>query len=800
MIGEGIELAATDVVTSGLASDSGKEIIKKILHRIPQLQKVADEVKEKPGYFKATGLAIAAILPGIIDKALPGDNPNLMRAKDIAKKIGPHLSIAIGHGAANAIEYKEIIDKAVDDADAGVLPGVLTRTDGSAPLMVAWSASFMDKCYHPLIVEKITKDNGDEVEQLVPACAEYLRQKQRIGNGFIETFLTKDAAELYGLRPASCCSEAIGKIIDSHKKTKPSWFEAIGPEGRALNRAFIRANMKQNQLKSELGIDYAKELLPYMPPEHWNYLGEHIKPNRSGSLNKNDYEEVIAHIRIFAKGSLELHNRIMLWTMAGYRFANKRMKNVGTKEKWAAYIAAALIALTGISFVVLHLASIAGAAVVFIATTLITAIPTNWALLIMFLCLLLLFISQVPWKPAQDGWNFIKKIIPTDLGTTRWMDAFIKDVIAFFVVSSWFFMWIVFLEGAFFLRVSLWFIFFATWGYRHFARKSGNLSWVWGLDFGTAKTFRVLTFSNIAMVLVCAVFGWPMSPSFEVQMHKHEIPIENMDGVQTHKVDVVLIPTPEGSWFLADDIVGEGAVMAMESTAEKLVLPRGSGFDLPGYFEKEITEPGGKVSYLIARAPKIFFWEWVSPFKPEGREVSSIAEVIAQAETIDAERELVLAYSDGYKSAELHPAKRDTKTFYEDTSHSRSVQMSFGLWIGLVVLCAGLFYLLKNYVETSVFRFGGQQTVQTEKNTFFRFVIMVIFLVGSWIIFKPILFGGSKTEVVPVPSSTAVTTPVSTIPAAVIHHEVAESQWRIFQETCQRLSKDTRARTEGCPK
>jgi len=726
LIGESVEMAATDVAEAL----PGKELVKQLLKRIPGARPLAAHAAN-PLFFKGLGIAMAAVLPAMADQVLPGNNnANVARARDIIKKLGPHLSIGFGHGIANQFEYERAVEQAIDDADADRLPAIVTATDGSAPVMVAWSPEL--EGYHPSMPNDSKDPDAVKKEPYVVLCSTYQRMKQRLGAGFKEVFMTKDDAELRGFRPAGCCQVTISAIEAGKKKGKPGFFEAIGEEGRALTRAFVRTAIFKDPTGKQVGIDFGKEILPHMPPEHWAYLGNHIKADPvTGLLSDEDYDEVVGHIRVFGKGTLEFGTKILLALQWAYRQLNAHPK-IAKAGKIAGIIVIVLTIIFGIFAVFAGIATVVGSIVLYLVASL--AAHGGWAVGLMALAIGLLFLCRIPLASSQAMTNWIAKWIPGEQKTVTWMKQVADEAFAFFATSSWFFFWLVIFDAGFVARISMWFLYFLTWAGLHYANKSFNFSWVRDVEFARAKIFQVLTMAQIALIFLLTLAGWPEIPTTDLTIESRTVSLTKSDGT-VYSPTASLIPTPQGTYFLAEDVMGQSKAIQMAQTNGLITLDSGARFDLPGYQLKEEDLGNGKVTYKVATAPKIFFWEWMPHWIGYGpQELGSNEEIIARVLEIDAARQLTLASAEGLLAAEVDPALQDAKAYYLDhAKHKDRVWRWVGTFLLLPLTFIGYWFLRKTEVVES--KFGNSVAVSNQPNNIGRsllFVVPLMAMFGLW--------------------------------------------------------------------
>ena len=723
LLGESVEMAATDV---GEALP-GKEFAKKLLKAIPGARPLAAHAAN-PLFFKALGIAMAAVLPAMTDRVLPGNtNANVARARDIIKKLGPHLSIGFGHGIANQFEFEKAIDQAVDDADADRLPSVMTATDGSAPTMVAWSHDL--EGYHPCFPNESKDPEAVRKEPFVVLCATYQRMKQRAGAGFKEVFLTKDDAELHGLRPAGCCQQTIASLDANKKKGKPGFFEAIGESGRELARAFVRTAMTKDPTGRQVGIDFGKEIMPNMPPEYWAWLGEHIKANPgTGQLSDEDYEEVLGHIRVFAKGNLEFGTKALL-LMQWIRRKAHRHPNLRKALPLVGGVSVALIIMGAILGALIYLGAFAGAIILYLVSSL--AMHGGWAVGLMALAIGMLFLCRLPLSGSQAIFNWLAKWIPGEQKTVTWMKQTANEAFAFFATSSWFFFWLVIFDAGFVARISMWFLYFLTWSGLHYAQKSFNFSWVRDVEFARAKIFQAITMAQVVLIFLLTIAGWPSIPVTTLRIESHSIAVAKPDGT-SYQSAAALIPTPQGTYFLAEDVMGQSAALSAASVGGPLMLDQGARFDLPGYQVREVDRAGHKVTYRIATAPKMFFWEWMPAWIGYGpQELHNNEEIMARLLALDAKRQLALASAEGFRAAEVDPALSNTKAYYLDhAKHKDRVWRWVGTLLLIPLAILGFWWMRKSEVVES--RFGNQVTVSNQPNHIGRVLLFVLPLAALW--------------------------------------------------------------------
>lgn|GEM_PF-5738755 len=727
IIGESVEMAATDVAEAL----PGKELVKQLLKKIPGARPLAVHAAN-PLFFKGLGIAMAAVLPAMADRVLPGNNnANVARARDIIKKLGPHLSIGFGHGIANQFdEYERAVNQAVDDADADRLPTIVIATDGSAPVMVAWSPDL--EGYHPCMPNDSKDPDAVKKEPYVVLCTIYQRMKQRMGAGFKEVFMTKDDAELRGFRPASCCQVMISAIEAGKKNGKPGFFEAIGEDGRALTRAFVRTAIFKDPTGKQVGIDFGKEILPHMPPEHWAYLGNHIKADpATGLLSDEDYDEVVGHIRVFGKGTLEFGTKILLAIQWAYRQLNAYPK-IAVAGKIVGIIVIVLTVIFGILAAIAGFATVVGSIVLYLVASL--AMHGGWAVGLMALAIGLLFLCRVPLTSSQAMTNWIAKWIPGEQKTVIWMKQVADEAFAFFATSSWFFFWLVIFDAGFVTRISMWFLYFLTWAGLHYANKSLNFSWVRNVEFTRAKIFQVLTMVQIVLIFLLTISGWPEIPTADLMIENRMVSLTKSDGT-VYNPTMALIPTPQGTYFLAEDVMGQPKAIQMAQTSGPITLDSGARFDLPGYQLKKVDLGNGKVTYKVATAPKIFFWEWMPYWIGYGpQELGSSEEIIARVLEIDAGRQLTLASAEGLRAAEVDPALQDTKAYYLDhAKHKDHVWRWVGTFLLLPLTFIGYWFLRKTEVVES--KFENSVAVSNQPNNIGRsllFVIPLMAMFGLW--------------------------------------------------------------------
>jgi len=725
VIGESVEMAATDI---GEALP-GKDFVKQLLKKIPGASPLATHAGN-PLFFKGLGIGMAAVLPTLADKILPGNsNANVARARDIIKKLGPHLSIGFGHGIANQFEFEKAIDQAVDDTDADRLPALVTADDGSAPVMVAWSPELDG--YHPCVPNDSKDPEAIKKEPYVVLCATYQRMKQCKGAGFKEIFMTKDDAELRGFCPAGCCQVMISAIDASKKKGKPGFFEAIGEDGRALTRAFIRTAITKDPTGKQVGIDFGKETLN-VPPEQWAYLGNHIKADPvTGLLSDTDYQEVMGHIRAFGKGTLEFGTKVLLAIQWMYRQLNTHPR-LETAGKIAGVVVIILTILIGFFFILTFTGVLVGSVGLYFVASL--AMHGSWALGLMALAIGLLFLCRLPMISSEATTNWFAKWIPGEQKTIAWMKQTANEAFAFFATSSWFFCWLVIFNAEFPARISMWFLYFLTWAGLHYATKSFNLSWVRNVEFTRAKIFQVITMVQIVAIFLLTLAGWPEIPTTDLTVEMRSIQVVKPDG-SSYQNTAALIPTPQGTYFLAEDVMGQHKAIQMAQTGGTLTLDRGARFDLPGYRLQAVDQGSGKVTYKVATAPKIFFWEWMPRWIGYGpQELGSNEEIIARLLTLDTERQLTLASAEGQKAAQADPAFKDTKAYY--LNHAKNTDRIWR-WVGTFLLLPLTFigYWLLRKTEVCESKFGNSVAVSDHPNNIGRsllFVVPLMALFGLW--------------------------------------------------------------------
>ena len=112
---QSIEAAATEVSTHVASSESAKNIARQVLKRIPGMTGFLSALPRDNTFYEMLGIGLSPFVSVIANSIFPGStNPNVIRARELIVKIGPHLATAAGRGIGNSVEYESMIDEMVD--------------------------------------------------------------------------------------------------------------------------------------------------------------------------------------------------------------------------------------------------------------------------------------------------------------------------------------------------------------------------------------------------------------------------------------------------------------------------------------------------------------------------------------------------------------------------------------------------------------------------------------------------------------------------------------------------------------